>query len=371
MIAPRRVRTKWQARYRDADGTIRSAGMFSTQTKAYNATVVAMAEVITQEAIATPDEPPEEPEELPTEPKAPKVEKVHLTLAEYAPRAMTILESTCQPGTMANHERNLRLHILPTFGHLRLKDIRPDDVDTWWAERPATGWRKAAYFTLSRIMRLARKHGHVKVNPCQTEGASTDVSTSRPELTEVEAWRIIDKLDPDMKAFFVVLFGGSLRIGEALGLDRGHLDLDTGKLVVEQQFRYQKGGEVIAKRTKTGAPRDTVLPPWALEEVRAYLHRHPSKIAYAPMFTNTNGERLSRRRVYTALDRACVDAGLPWVHVHDFRHTSLTSAMLSSGDLFATMARAGHGDVRSAKRYQHVGDDRQREVALNWVRKMS
>lgn len=338
---------KWQARY-SLDGQVYGAGTYDTKREAQLAGYAALLDA--------------------SKPKAIKKEKSKVTLAEFAPKALSVLATQLAPGTMENHERNLRLHLLPVFGEMRLRDIKPDDVDDWWASVPESGARRASYFTLSRVMRLAKKYGHVKWNPCQTEGASKTVARERPELSEDDAWRIIEALDADTKAFVVVMFGGSLRIGEALGLDRKHVDLKTGVVTVEQQLVHEGEGERIVHRTKTKKSRTTVLPDWAMDELKGYLSRRPAGFGFMPLFTRPDGKRLGRSQVARALHMARSDTSLDWAHAHDFRHTSLTVKMLKSGDLFGVMASAGHEDIRSAKRYQHVGDERLANVANSWTR---
>ena len=172
-IKPRKVAGGYQARYRDINNQLRIAGVFVKLKEAEDARDRASVAVQDERMARTQPK---------VESKNKKSKTADITLTGYAPLALTVLSKLLTPGTMDNHQRSLRLHILPTFGDKLIRSIKTYEVDDWWASMPEEGWAKASYFTLSRVMRLAEKQGQVKRTPCRVEGASKDVSKQRPAL---------------------------------------------------------------------------------------------------------------------------------------------------------------------------------------------
>ncbi|GAA3743934.1 site-specific integrase [Leifsonia bigeumensis] len=286
-----------------------------------------------------------------------------ITLAEYAPTYLAARSGEVKPRSLENYEAHLRIHIIPKWGSRRLRDIRPSEIAAWWASMPATPGRKNTYRTLSNLMRMAVDDGELRDTPCRVRNVGTDLSKPRPYFDKEAVRALWDASSDDMRAFLMVVYGGGLRISEALGLDRRHVNLETGEILVEQQLQLTKdNGSAIVPGTKNGQTRLVWLDGEELAAAEAYVKRHPVFSNTMPFFLNERGKRLSKNEVYRDWMRTRVEAGYPDARIHDLRHSSLTHLMQAGGTMADVMAFGGHKDIRAAQRYQHSDPARLRAL---------
>jgi integrase len=137
----------------------------------------------------------------------------------------------------------------------RLSDFGEKAVADWLGSIRAAGasatQAKAALSILSSALGAAVRGRLIPRNPCVGVPRPT-IAVSRPHgLVPVEVERLRAAMPSPRDAVLVsVLFYAGLRVGEALGLSWDAVDLDAGRLVVEQSYVH---GEV--KGTKTGRIR--------------------------------------------------------------------------------------------------------------------
>jgi integrase len=134
---------------------------------------------------------------------------------------------------------------------------------------------------------------------------------------------------PLRRATFATLIGllavTGIRVGEAIALNRGDVDLASGRLVV--------------RHGKFGKTRELALHPTTVDALRRY-QRLCDRIAPATgtsaVFVSTAGTRLIYCNVHNAFHRLVRLAGLPprsascRPRIHDVRHSFAVAAMLDA-----------------------------------------
>jgi integrase len=127
------------------------------------------------------------------------------------------------------------------------------------------------------------------------------------------------------QALIGVLAVTGLRIGEAIGLDRGDVDLDTGVLIV--------------RAAKLGKTRELPLHPTTLAALRAYLRqrdRHQPPAHTPAVFISPAGSRLLYCNVQWTFQRLTRQAGLEpragscRPRIHDLRHSFAVHTLLDA-----------------------------------------
>jgi integrase/recombinase XerD len=154
------------------------------------------------------------------------------------------------------------------------------------------------------------------------------------------------------RALVELLYGAGLRVSEAVGLDKGGVDLDERLVRVTG-----KGGK--ERVVPVGRPAVDALRRY-LARGRPYLdRRHRSEL-----FLNAKGGGLTRTGAFLILRRLAEVAGLEpgRVHPHLLRHSFATHLLEGGADLRTVQELLGHADLGTTELYTHVSDRRRREL---------
>jgi integrase len=158
------------------------------------------------------------------------------------------------------------------------------------------------------------------------------------------------------QTLFGLLYATGLRIGEALALNVGEVDLQKRRLFV--------------RKGKFGKPRWLPLADSTCARLRAYLQKRLpgcSNGAESPLFVSLGGERLSKRSAagnFQGVVRACGVARRGLIHptLHSLRHTFACHCLLAwyrqgvdiNARLPVLATYLGHADARYTYRYLHA-----------------
>ena len=152
-------------------------------------------------------------------------------------------------------------------------------------------------------------------------------------------------------AIVELLYGAGLRVSEAVGLERGSVDLD--ERLVRCIGKGSKERIVPIGRQATDALRRYI------SRGRPYLDRRGRGL-----FLNARGGPLTRAGVFLILRRLAEKAGLEAdrVHPHLLRHSFATHLLEGGADLRSVQEMLGHADLATTELYTHVTDKRRRET---------
>ncbi|PXW44173.1 tyrosine recombinase XerC subunit [Erwinia sp. AG740] len=164
------------------------------------------------------------------------------------------------------------------------------------------------------------------------------------DVDEMDRLLDIDLNDPLAvrdRAMLEVMYGAGLRLAELVGLDCGHVNLESGEIWV-----MGKGSK--ERKLPIGATAVTWLTHWlAIREI------------YAPeddaVFVSSLGRRISMRNVQKRFAEWGVKQGVnSHVHPHKLRHSFATHMLESSGDLRAVQELLGHANLSTTQIYTHL-----------------
>ena len=142
-------------------------------------------------------------------------------------------------------------------------------------------------------------------------------------------------------AFFTLLYGCGLRIGEALGLMRRQAPLAPGTLIVTG---------------KGGKSRMVPVLPAVAAAVQDYVAHCPHRLtADGPLFVGARGGPLHPRLVQGQMMKLRALLGLPESATpHALRHSFATHLLAGGGDLRAIQELLGHASLSTTQRYTAV-----------------
>jgi integrase/recombinase XerD len=177
-------------------------------------------------------------------------------------------------------------------------------------------------------------------------------------LSPAEAERLIDASNGTTpralrdRALVELLYGGGLRVGEAVAVTKGDVDLD---------------GRFVRAVGKGNKERVVPIGRAAADSLRRYLSRGRPFLdsrRRPELFLNARGGALTRAGVFLILRTLAGRAGLEpgRVHPHLLRHSFATHLLEGGADLRSVQEMLGHADLATTELYTHVSDRRRREL---------
>lgn len=260
----------------------------------------------------------------------------------------------------------IRLHLLPTFSERPLSSITTAQVRAWRTAclaRTGEPTVVKAYQILRAILNTVDDE-LIRRNPCRIKGADTYDVPERPVLTVAEVYAVADAIAPRYRLLVLLAAFTSLRFGELASLRRRDVDTANGVLMVRRSQAEMQTGALFDKAPESDAGvRPVAFPTELLVDVESHLDSFagPGRDGY--VFLGPQGGQLRRSNFRDDWIKARAKAGITAdVHFHDLRHTGNTLAAAGSS-LRELMTRMGHSTSRAALIYQHMVNDRDREIA--------
>ena len=284
-------------------------------------------------------------------------------------RAWLAHERRISGHTLDGYGRDLRKFLQFITGHLGyppglqdLEALKPRDFRGYLASRHAEGLARSstarAMSTLRNFFRFMEQRGVVEnaaIGAIKTPKVPHSVPkalTMEDALTTVitvgdlsdEPW--IGKRDT---AVMLLLYGCGLRIGEALGLDRGQAPEDEDSIVVTGKGDKQRLVPVL---------------PVVSSAIRDYVEVCPFDLAPdGPLFVGKRGKRLRARVIQRQMGILRARLGLPETATpHALRHSFATHLLAGGGDLRTIQELLGHASLSTPPRYTEVDAGRLKAV---------
>ena len=237
-----------------------------------------------------------------------------------------------------------------------------EQVEAWLADLRARGQAPSSVARRAAAARSFYRHlvalGQRPDNPA----AEIDLPRRRRRLPRSrslgEVERLIDAANGTTprsfrdRALVELLYGAGLRVSEAVGLERGGVDLEARTV------------RCVGKGDKE---RVVPLGSQAVEALRRYLARgrpYLDRRHRPELFLNAQGGPLTRAGAFLILRRLAAEAGLDAerIHPHLLRHSFATHLLEGGADLRSVQEMLGHADLGTTELYTHVSDPLRRET---------
>jgi integrase/recombinase XerD len=273
---------------------------------------------------------------------------------------LALLAARRAPRTVDAYRRDLA--DLASFLGKRPADATEEEIKAWLADLRGRG---QAPSSVARRAAAARAfYRHLVLLGARNENPAADVDLPRRRsrlprtLSPAEVERLIDAANGTTprslrdRALVELLYGAGLRVSEAVGLERGGIDLES-RLV-----------RCIGKGDKE---RIVPLGREGVEALRRYLSRgrpYLDRRHRPELFLNAQGGALTRAGAFLILRKLAEKAGLEpqRVHPHILRHSFATHLLEGGADLRSVQEMLGHADLGTTELYTHVSDRRRRDT---------
>lgn len=272
-----------------------------------------------------------------------------------------------RPTTVDSYRRDVRNHLVPHLGAVKLAALDGAAVETMMSALVAAGLspkkRRNVLGVLSSALADAVRWKQLPRNPVADAKWPTSTTPTPQAWTAEQLATFLrhvagDRLEPLWRFFAVT----GCRRGEAAGLRWSDVDLSRGVAVITNQ-RTLAGGHVVEGpvKTQSGArtvalDEDTValLRSWRRTQT-AELVRLGVRPAVGYVFTGPDGTPWWPQTITSTFRRLCDELELPRIRVHGLRHSLATWMMAAGINPKVVSQRLGHSHVSiTLGLYAHV-----------------
>src|SRR3972149_8397840 len=118
---------------------------------------------------------------------------MNITIADYAVRWLSLLENNVKPRTLRSYEENLRIHLLPLFGRMKLRLLARGRIKSFLVEKQKVGLSRNTvrliHATLRAMLNYAIDDGVIIHNPADKLGRQLRLTCSPTERdSEIKAF---------------------------------------------------------------------------------------------------------------------------------------------------------------------------------------
>ena len=268
---------------------------------------------------------------------------------------------------------------MPESGRLRLQKLTPQHVQKLLNSKLASGLsaRMVCHIrtTLVTALQVAVKFGTLPRNVASLVDPPRTTKAEVKVLTVDQARTFLRSIEGDRHyALFATTLVLGLRLGEALGLTWGDIDLERGELTVRRALQRIDKEPRLVEPKSAASRRRIVLPAVAVAALQHHRAQQEQDRAVAGtawkgnpwnlVFTSTRGTPLFHRNVHRRFCELVKLAGLPAMRPHDLRHSAVALLIAQGVHAKAIQELLGHSSVAfTLQVYGHLFDEAKRETA--------
>jgi integrase len=275
-----------------------------------------------------------------------------------------------KPSTKRSYDCELRVHILPALGSMRLNEVAPLHIEKLLQSRLAGGSSPKTVRNLvgllQSIFSLAVDNDLIPRSPVRDRHKPRVTRHEKPVWSAEQLRLIVDAVPTTHRSLFQCAMLTGARLGELLGLQWKNINFDSQTLEIRQALW---DGELVAPKTE-GSVRVIYFGPSLLSALTAQKRNsiHGGQDDY--VFCKDDGSPLNpdvlRRDVlYPTLDRLGIARNSRAAGFHTFRHSAATIVNQKTGNLKLVQKLLGHSNLSTtADVYTHTSADADRGAAL-------
>jgi len=282
-----------------------------------------------------------------------------------AGRALTRSGTRYKPSLIRTHESDLRRHITPAIGGLKLSELRQRDVQALVDRLVSLGYSgsrvRGAIMPLRVICRRAIENDELLVNPTLNLRLPEAGGTRERAASPDEAAELLAALHEVDQPLWATAFFGGIRRGELRGLRVADVNFPDATVIHVQQSWDDVAG-AIAPKSKSGGrkvPVPAVLRRYLLEQKVRTGRAGPDLLfgrTASDPFTSTHvrARALAAWSAANAERKERNESPLEPITLHECRHTYVSMMHAAGVPLERIGDYAGHSGTYMTERYRHL-----------------
>lgn len=305
-----------------------------------------------------------------------------LKFSEYCDYVIELKEQRGAKHSTIVRYKDLAARIAPVIGHIKLKDLRADHLNSLYTALAQPGQNKRTggglsaktilehHRLISTVLDQAEKEGLVPFNIAHKamlpKQKKREVNYFQPEQVE----DIRDALEQEPIKWRTIthlfLITGARR-GEILGLKWDRVDFEGNRIHICNNVLYSADRGIYESTPKTDTSNRFITLPLEtmklLRKYRAWQNKERLRLGeYCQpqgfVFSQDNGRPMHPDSVTDWLKKFSKRHGLPHVNPHAFRHTMASMLYFNGVDSVSISKRLGHAQVSTtANIYAHVMEE--------------
>lgn len=303
-----------------------------------------------------------------TEQERLEAEKVP-TLKQYCETLfMPAIAVRCSENTRTSYQSQLRNHIYPSLGEIKLPEISAAKINTLLlslqTEGKSLGSVIKVYTILHSLFAMAYKSDCIEKNPMdkvdRPKASKTTAAATSVEYFSIEELQHIMsclKQEPLIwQAYICLLIDSGMRRGEASGLKWEDVDFSANTVTIKGNLQYTPQKGVYLDTPKNGKQRTIDVSPDVMALLNELHTQNPTGVyvfslegSITPIHPQSPTKYMKRfERKY----------GIQGFHPHKLRHSFASIAILNGADVASVSQKLGHSDASvTLKIYTHTNEE--------------
>lgn len=326
------------------------------------------------------------------------IDPVKQTVGDFLTRWLHDCVAGKAPKTYRSYEQQIRLHLIPGIGWIKLNKLNPQHIQHLYSEKQKLGITRTVrlmHAVLHAALNQAVEWGLIYRNPADVVEIPKPKQIEQRALNPEESERFFEVAKDDrLHALYVLAVTSGLREGELLGLKWEDIDLEQGILGARRQFQKlskklmedpriaaqvlewldkNRGWAFLPIKSEKGR-RTIALAEEAIVALKSHRARQAAeRLALGELWQDfglvfcteigtpiSSHSNLLQRSFHPLLEKA----DLPRIRFHNLRHSHVSLLIEAGAELKDIQENVGHSSITlTADTYGHLFFSRKRIIA--------